>query len=92
MAKDRRLGVGILGAAAIAKKNVKAIGKSQNGVGAQSYKHTVPKRKSSFINRSISFLPRGAATEARSSVACRGCCGGQQDVGEGGSFYQGDRS
>jgi hypothetical protein len=31
--KDRRLGVGILGAASIARKNVKAIGKTKNGLG-----------------------------------------------------------
>jgi len=30
--KDRRLGVGILGAASIARKNVKAIGKTTNGL------------------------------------------------------------
>lgn len=33
MADGKRLGIGILGAAAIAKKNVQAIGKTKNGVG-----------------------------------------------------------
>ena len=31
--KGKKLGIGILGAAAIARKNVKAIGKTTNGMG-----------------------------------------------------------